>query len=151
MAPTQRAGLATLADEHVQIAGMTGGADSVDDLDLLRHGALPTLFGGIRAPSTPGSFLRLPAWGNVLQLGKVQRLMMAELTRRCCPAKRRWRSSMPARSRNASTGARSRVPLSSVRCGQSTHSPLTAPMHTDPGTTCREAQIQPTAGPRLAC
>ena len=45
------------------VAGMTGGADSVDDLDLLRHGALPALFGGIRAPSTLGSFLRSFTWG----------------------------------------------------------------------------------------
>jgi hypothetical protein len=34
------------------VAGMAGGADSIDDLDLLRHGAMPALFGGIRAPST---------------------------------------------------------------------------------------------------
>ncbi len=40
------------------VAGMAAGADSIDDLDLLRHGALPTLFDGIRAPSTLGSFLR---------------------------------------------------------------------------------------------
>jgi hypothetical protein len=33
------------------VAGMIGGADSIDDLDLL-HGAMPSLFGGIRAPST---------------------------------------------------------------------------------------------------
>jgi len=66
------------------VAGMTGGADSIDDLDLLRHGAMPALFGGIRAPSTLGSFLRSFTWGNVLQLGKVHRLMLAELAR-CAP------------------------------------------------------------------
>jgi hypothetical protein len=44
------------------VAGMTGGADSVDDLDLLRHGAMPALFGGVRAPSTLGSFLRSFTW-----------------------------------------------------------------------------------------
>jgi hypothetical protein len=27
-------------------------------MDVLRHGAMPDLFGGIRAPSTLGSFLR---------------------------------------------------------------------------------------------
>jgi Transposase DDE domain group 1 len=64
------------------VAGMTGGADSIDDLDLLRHGAMGALFGGIRAPSTLGSFLRSFTWGNVLQLGKVHRLMLAELARR---------------------------------------------------------------------
>jgi hypothetical protein len=98
MALAQRAGLADLAGEHVRIArrcgvnaavkvscvvaGMTGGADSIDDLGLLRHGAMPVLFGGIRAPSTLGSFLRAFTWGNVLQLGKVHRQLLAELARR---------------------------------------------------------------------
>ena len=49
---------------------------------LLRHGALPVLFGDIRAPSTLGSFLRSFTWGNVLQLGKVHRQVLAELARR---------------------------------------------------------------------
>jgi hypothetical protein len=98
MALAQRAGLADLAGEHVRIghrcgvnaqlkvsclvAGMIGGADSIDDLGLLRHGAMPWLFGGIRAPSTLGSFLRSFTWGNVLQLGKVNRLLLAGLARR---------------------------------------------------------------------
>jgi Transposase DDE domain group 1 len=64
------------------VAGMIGGADSIDDLDLLRHGAMGVLFGGVRAPSTLGSFLRSFTWGNVLQLGKVSRLVLAELARR---------------------------------------------------------------------
>jgi hypothetical protein len=98
MALAQRAGLEGLAGEHVRIghrcgvnarvkvpgivAGMIGGADSIDDLDLLRHGAMPALFGGVRAPSTLGSFLRSFTWGNVLQLEKVSRLVLAELARR---------------------------------------------------------------------
>jgi hypothetical protein len=98
MALAQHAGLGALAGGHVRItrrcgvnaaakvgclvAGMIGGADSIDDLDLLRHGAMPALFGGIRAPSTLGSFLRSFTWGNVLQLGKVNRLLLAELGRR---------------------------------------------------------------------
>jgi hypothetical protein len=45
-------------------------------------GALPALFGGLRAPSTLGSFLRAFTWGNVLQLGKVNRELLAELARR---------------------------------------------------------------------
>jgi hypothetical protein len=40
------------------VAGMVAGADSIDDLGVIRHGALPGLFGGIRAPSTLGTFLR---------------------------------------------------------------------------------------------
>ena len=98
MALAQRAGLAALAGEHVRIArpcgvnprvkvpclvaGMIGGADSIDDLGLLRHGAMSVLFGGVRAPSTLGSFLRSFTWGNVLQLGQVNRLLLAELARR---------------------------------------------------------------------
>ena len=49
---------------------------------LLRHGAMPALFGDIRAPSTLGSFLRSFTWGNVLQLQKVHRQVLAELARR---------------------------------------------------------------------
>jgi hypothetical protein len=98
MALAQRTGLGGLAGAHVRIArrcgvnpqlkipclvaGMVAGADSIDDLDLLRHGAMTALFGGIRAPSTLGSFLRSFTWGNVLQLGKVHRLLLAELARR---------------------------------------------------------------------
>jgi Transposase DDE domain group 1 len=98
MALAQRAGLGDLVEEHVRpggpcgvnaclktvclVAGMIGGADSIDDLALLRHGAMPALFGGIRAPSTLGSFLRSFTWGNVLQLGKVHRVLLAELARR---------------------------------------------------------------------
>jgi hypothetical protein len=51
-------------------------------MDLLRHGAMPDLFGGVRAPSTLGSFLRSFTWGNVLQLEQVSRLLLAELARR---------------------------------------------------------------------
>ncbi len=98
MALAQRAGLAALAGEHVAIAGrcgvnahlkvpclvagMVAGADSIDDMDLLRHGAMPALFGGIRAPSTLGSFLRSFSWGNARQAEKVSRLLLADLARR---------------------------------------------------------------------
>ena len=43
---------------------------------------MPVLFGGVRAPSTLGSFLRAFTWGNVLKLGKVNRLLLGELARR---------------------------------------------------------------------
>jgi hypothetical protein len=98
MALAQRAGLADLVAEHVRpggecgvnaplkiaclVAGMAGGADSIDDMDLLRHGAMPGLFGGIRAPSTLGSHLRAYTWGNVRQLEKAHRELLAELARR---------------------------------------------------------------------
>ena len=51
-------------------------------MDLLRHGAMGVRFGGVRAPSTLGSFLRALTWGNVLQLGKVHRQFLAEPARR---------------------------------------------------------------------
>ena len=63
------------------VAGMAAGADSIDDLDVLRHGAMSELFAGIRAPSTLGSFLRSFTWGNVRQLDAVARRMLAELAR----------------------------------------------------------------------
>jgi hypothetical protein len=53
------------------IAGMIAGADDIDGMDLLRHGALPATFGGIRAPSTLGSFLPAFTHGNVRQLAAV--------------------------------------------------------------------------------
>ena len=98
MALAQRAGLGDLVAAHVRlgrrcgvnahvkvpclVAGMIGGADSIDDMDLLRHGAMGVLFAGVRAPSTLGSFLRSFTWGNVLQLGKVHREFLAELAHR---------------------------------------------------------------------
>jgi hypothetical protein len=60
---------------------MAAGADSIEDMYLLRHGAMPMLFGDIRAPSTLGSFLRF-TWRNVLQLQKVHRQVLAELAGR---------------------------------------------------------------------
>ena len=43
------------------VAGMLTGADSIDDLDVIRHGGMPGLFGGVYAPSTLGEFLRVHA------------------------------------------------------------------------------------------
>ena len=98
MALAGRAGLPDLVAEHVRpggecgvnahlnvpalVAGMAAGADSIDDMDLLRHGAMSTLFGGIRAPSTLGSHLRCYTWGNVSQMEKAGREFLAELARR---------------------------------------------------------------------
>ena len=62
-------------------AGMAAGADSIDDMDLLRHGAMGEIFGGIRAPSTLGTFLRTFTWGNVSQLQKAHREFLAALCR----------------------------------------------------------------------
>jgi hypothetical protein len=53
------------------VAGMVAGADSIDDMDLLRHGGMDRLFAGIRAPSTLGTFLRSFTFGHVRQLDSV--------------------------------------------------------------------------------
>jgi hypothetical protein len=47
-----RNGAGAVADAKVTsiVAGMAAGADSIDDLDVLRHGAMPAVFGGVRAP-----------------------------------------------------------------------------------------------------
>ncbi len=43
---------------------------------------MPVLFGGIRAPSTRGSFLRSFTWANTRQAKQVSRLVLAELAGR---------------------------------------------------------------------
>uniref|UniRef100_UPI000FEBC030 IS1380 family transposase n=1 Tax=Streptomyces cavernae TaxID=2259034 RepID=UPI000FEBC030 len=74
------AGAAADAKVTSIVAGMVAGADSIDDLDILRHGAMPALFGGIRAPSTLGTFLRVFTHGHALQLHAVHRKFLAALT-----------------------------------------------------------------------
>jgi hypothetical protein len=61
------------------IAGMATGADSIDDMDRLRHGAMRRLFTGARAPSTLGSFLRSFTHGHVKQLHAVARRFLPRL------------------------------------------------------------------------
>ena len=53
------------------VAGMLAGADSIDDMSLLRHGGMKKLFVGTYAPSTLGSFLRAFTFGHVRQLDAV--------------------------------------------------------------------------------
>jgi Transposase DDE domain group 1 len=50
------------------IAGMLAGADSIDDLDIARHGGMRSLFTSVYAPSTLGSFMRTFTYGHVRQL-----------------------------------------------------------------------------------
>jgi Transposase DDE domain group 1 len=98
MALAHRAGLGDLVAEHVRpggecgvnahlkipclVAGMAAGADSINDMGLLRHGAMDVLFGGVRAPSTLGSHLRCYTWGNVRQLEKAGREFLVGLAGR---------------------------------------------------------------------
>lgn len=79
----EQAGLARLGDERLTVptdkganagrklaslvAGMAAGADSIDDMALLRHGAMGKIFHRPYAPSTLGSFLRAFTFGHVRQ------------------------------------------------------------------------------------
>ncbi len=81
------AGLHELADEWLSVptdkganaglkvaslvAGMVAGADSIDDMAVLRHGGMKRLFNACYAPSTLGSFLRSFTFGHVRQLDAV--------------------------------------------------------------------------------
>jgi hypothetical protein len=91
----ENAGLCGLADECLSVptdkgshagakvtalvAGMIAGADSIDDMALLRHGAMRKVFGGCYAPSTLGSFLRSFTFGHVRQLDAVASRVLTEL------------------------------------------------------------------------
>jgi hypothetical protein len=91
----ERAELQRLVAEHVHlgepggvnahlkvpalVAGMIAGADSIDDMDLLRHGAMRRLFAGVRAPSTLGTFLRSFTFGHVRQLDAVASRLLINL------------------------------------------------------------------------
>jgi hypothetical protein len=82
-----RAGLRGLADQHLSVptdkganaglkvaslvAGMVAGADSIDDMAVLRHGGMGRIFSRAYAPSTLGSFLRSFTFGHVRQLDAV--------------------------------------------------------------------------------
>lgn len=61
------------------VAGMLAGADSIGDLDVVGHGGMGMLFGGVRAPSTLGSFLRCLSWGNARQVEKASRRLLGRL------------------------------------------------------------------------
>lgn len=99
----ERAGLSDLLDAHVAfadervrsgaanptpkltsiIAGMAAGADSIDDLDMIRSGGMKQVFGGVYAAATLGIFLREFTHGHTRQLGAVLRrhlIALAEQT-----------------------------------------------------------------------
>jgi hypothetical protein len=64
------------------LAGMVAGADSIEDVDRLRHAGNEVAFTGIRAPSTLGTFLRAFTHGHVQQLNVVLRASLVALARR---------------------------------------------------------------------
>jgi len=88
----EKAGLHDLLEEHLSVpsangavkaasvlAGMLAGADSINDLDVLRHGGMAKVFTGVRAPSTLGTFLRSFTFGHVRQLDAVHTRTLAGL------------------------------------------------------------------------
>ena len=64
------------------IAAMCAGADSIDDLDIVRSGGMKTLFDGVYAPSTVGTLLREFTFGHARQLESVLREHLAALCQR---------------------------------------------------------------------
>jgi hypothetical protein len=99
MALGERAGLSELISDRVRIkttrvqsaavnpagkitsivAGMAAGADCIDDLDVIRSGGMPRLFGGVYACSTLGQLLREFTHGHALQLASVARAHLVKL------------------------------------------------------------------------
>ena len=87
LALAESAGLRDLADKHLSVptdkganaglkvaslvGGMVAGADSIDDMALLRHGGMGRVFARAYAPSTLGSFLRAFSFGHVRQLDAI--------------------------------------------------------------------------------
>jgi hypothetical protein len=98
LALADRAGLRHLADEHLSVptdkganaglkvaslvAGMVAGADSIDDMAVLRHGGMGRLFACAYAPSTLGSFLRAFTFGHVRQLDAIAARFLTALAAR---------------------------------------------------------------------
>jgi hypothetical protein len=64
------------------LAGMIAGADSIEDMDRLRHAGNDVVFDEIRAPSTLGTFLRAFTHGHVQQLNAVLRRSLIALAER---------------------------------------------------------------------
>ena len=101
MALAERAGLSELVAERVTInttrvasaavnpagkltsiiAGMAAGADSIDDLDVIRSGGMRRLFTQVYAPATLGQFLREFSHGHTRQLASVLRAHLVQLAR----------------------------------------------------------------------
>lgn len=99
MALAERAGLSELLAERVRldsnrvasagvnpagkltsiIAGMAAGADSIEDLEVIRSGGMAKLFGEVYASATLGQFLREFTGGHVTQLASVARAHLLNL------------------------------------------------------------------------
>ena len=142
LALAESAGLRDLADEHLTVptdkganaglkvaslvGGMVAGADSIDDMALLRHGGMGRVFARAYAPSTLGSFLRAFTFGHVRQLDAIASrflIALAGLTRLlthlppAIPLRTLWpgmRCSMSMTPSSRSTATPSRAPGSAT-------------------------------------
>jgi hypothetical protein len=110
LALAESAGLRDLAGEHLTVptdnganaglkvtslvGGMVAGAESIDDMALLRHGGKGRVSARVYAPSALGSFLRAFTFGHVPQLDAITRCrgVAAKLVRRVSQANRWCRS-----------------------------------------------------------
>ena len=90
------------------IAGMCAGADSIDDLDVVRAGGMKTLFDGVYAPSTIGTLLREFTFGHARQLESVLREHLVALCRARRSAARRRRAGVHRHRLAAAPGLRTR-------------------------------------------
>src|SRR5450759_3194847 len=61
------------------VAGMVAGADSISDMDVLRHGGMGRMFDGLRAAITLGTHLRGYRFGHVRQLDAVASRLLVNL------------------------------------------------------------------------
>ena len=91
----EQAGLYELVEQHLTlpgtaganaavkvsalIAGMVVGADSISDMDVLRHGGMGRVFDGLRAATTLGTHLRAYRFGHVRQLDAVASRLLIKL------------------------------------------------------------------------
>jgi hypothetical protein len=98
----EQAGLSELLDAHVRfgcervkagaanatakltaiVAGMAAGADSIDDLDIVRSGGMKQVFTGVYAAATLGILLREFTFGHAAQLAIVLRRHLLALAGR---------------------------------------------------------------------
>ena len=124
------------------IAGMAAGADSIDDLDVIRSGGMPRLFGGVYAPATLGQFLREFTHGHTAQLASVARAHLVDLVERTGSAARhrgagvhrhRLAAAPGLRARQAGRQLRAHQDRRAGRCCARGLSPLATTICTDTG------------------
>ena len=116
------------------VAGMVAGADSIDDMALLRHGGMGRVFDRAYAPSTLGSFLRAFTFGHVRQLDAVASRFLTGLADQAPllaappePASGCWSTSTTPSSRSTATPSRARGTATPGSAGSTRCSPPSPP------------------------